>query len=84
MENHRRNPTPMIGPAYLPAGVDEQHIREILDYYENQTEEEALAEEEHAEEVEPPYDLDDGKGVWIEVPKVLVPKVREFIKAQTA
>ena len=32
----------------FPAGLDEQSVRELVDYYENQTDEEAAAEHESA------------------------------------
>ena len=35
-------------PSEFPAGWDEQAIREIVDYYEAQTDEEAAAEHEAA------------------------------------
>lgn len=55
----------------FPPGWDESRVQSVLDYYESQSEEEALAEDEAAYE-------DDGQTV-MEVPSDLVPKVRELI-----
>jgi hypothetical protein len=53
----------------FPPGWDEKRVRELIDYYENQTEEEAVAE--HAAAV-PGHTLMD-------VPHELVPIVRQLI-----
>jgi len=55
----------------FPPGWDESRVQSVLDHYEVQSEEEALAEDEAAYE-------DDGQTV-MEVPSDLVPKVRELI-----
>jgi hypothetical protein len=55
----------------LPAGWDEQRIREVVDYYETQTDEEAAAEHEAA--------LSSPTGTLMEVPTELVPVFRELI-----
>ena len=55
----------------FPPGQDEQRVRAVLEHYEEQTEEEAVAEDEAAYE--------DAAQTFIEVPKELVPKVRELI-----
>ncbi|MGH9381523.1 MAG: hypothetical protein ACRD2Z_13030 [Thermoanaerobaculia bacterium] len=54
----------------FPRGWDEQRVREVLDYYENQSDEEAAAEHEAA--LAPHETL-------MEVPAALVPRVRELI-----
>lgn len=54
-----------------PPGWDEKRVQSVLDHYESQSEEEALAEDEAAYE-------DDGQTI-IEIPSGLVPKVRELI-----
>jgi hypothetical protein len=54
-----------------PKGWDAERVRRVLEYYEEQTEEEAVAEDEAAFEQE-------GQ-VFIEVPNDLLPKVRELI-----
>ena len=60
----------MIGGEY-PKGWDAERVRRVLECYEEQTEEEAVAEDEAAYEQE-------GQ-VFIEVPNDLLPKVRELI-----
>ena len=53
-----------------PAGLDEQSVRELVDYYESQTDEEAAAEHEAAL---------SGPATLMEVPVDLVPLVRDLI-----
>lgn len=60
---------------YLP-GWDEERVCRVLAYYEQQTEEEALAEDEAAFEQE-------GR-TFIEVPNELLPKIRELIARKEA
>jgi len=55
----------------LPRGWDEERIRKVLAHYENQTEDEAVAEDESAYEAE-------GQTVMI-VPTDLVPAIRRLI-----
>jgi hypothetical protein len=55
----------------LPVGWDEQRIREVVDYYETQTDEEAANEHEAA--------LSSPTGTLMEVPTELVPVFRELI-----
>jgi hypothetical protein len=55
----------------FPPGWDEQRVQRVLDHYESQSEDEAVAEDEAARS--------DPSGTFIEVPKDLVPKVRELI-----
>jgi F0F1-type ATP synthase membrane subunit b/b' len=55
----------------FPPGWDEKRLRAVLEHYEAQTEEEAAAEDEAAYE--------DAAQTFIEVPKELVPQVRELI-----
>ena len=55
----------------FPAGWDEKRVREVLDHYENQSEDEQFAEIEAARETE---------GVTLmAVPTELVPKVRALL-----
>jgi hypothetical protein len=54
-----------------PPGWDEKRVREVIDYYENQTDEEHLAEIEAAEKAE--------NITMMAVPTELVPKVRALI-----
>ena len=55
----------------FPPGWDEEKVRRVLEYYEHQTEEEAVAEDEAAYEQE-------GLSM-MEVPRELVPKVRQLV-----
>jgi hypothetical protein len=54
----------------LPEGWSEEKVRRVLAYYERQSEEDALVEDEAA--VEPSETV-------MSVPRELVPKVRELI-----
>jgi hypothetical protein len=55
----------------LPRGWDEERIRDVIDHYENQTEEEQYAEIEAA--------LKADNITMMAVPTELVPKVRALI-----
>ena len=55
----------------FPPGWDEERVRRVIAHYENQTEEQALAEDEAAYEQE-------GQSM-MEIPNELVPKVRHLI-----
>ncbi len=55
----------------FPEGWDEQRVRRVLEHYENQTEDEAVAEDEAAYE--------DRTESLVQVPVELVPAVRELI-----
>ncbi len=55
----------------FPPGWDEDRVRRVLAHYEDQTEEEAVAEDEAAVE-EPDQTV-------MEVPTTLVPAIRELI-----
>ena len=59
----------------FPPGGDEQRVRKVLERYEAQTEEEAVAEDEAAYE--------DTSQTIMEIPNALVPKVRELIAKHT-
>ena len=54
-----------------PPGWDEARVRRVLEHYERQTEEEAVAEDEAA--------FEQGSQTIFQIPKELVPKVRELI-----
>jgi len=54
-----------------PKGWDEDRVKKVLEHYESQSEEEALAEDEAAYE--------DTNQTFIEVPNELIPEVRELI-----
>ncbi len=55
----------------FPKGWDEERVRNVLAHYEEQTEEEAVAEDEAAYE--------DENQTFIEIPNELLPEVRELI-----
>lgn len=55
----------------FPPGWDEKRVQSVLAHYEEQTEEEAVAEDEAA--------LQDQVQTVMEVPNELVPAVRELI-----
>ena len=55
----------------FPKGWDEERVRNVLKHYERQTEEEAVAEDEAA--------FEDPTQTFIEVPRDLVPAIRELI-----
>jgi len=55
----------------FPPGWDAKRVNAVLSHYEKQTEEEAIAEDEAAYE--------NAAYTVMEVPKELVPKVRELI-----
>ena len=55
----------------FPYGWDEDRVRKVLEQYEMQSEEEAVAEDEAAYE--------ESSQTFMEIPKELVPEVRELI-----
>jgi hypothetical protein len=64
-------PTTKMKQSKFPAGWDEQRVRRVLKHYEQQTDEAAVAEDEAA--------FGDSSETVMEVPKDLVPTVRELI-----
>lgn len=60
----------------FPRGWDEERVRRVLAHYEQQTEEEAVAEDEAA--------FEDRTQTVMEVPKELVPAIRELIAKRQA
>ncbi|MGD9163079.1 MAG: hypothetical protein PVG39_32035 [Desulfobacteraceae bacterium] len=60
----------------FPKGWDEDRIKHVLDHYENQTEEEAVAEDEAAWE--------DISQTFVKVPNELIPAVRELLAKKVA
>ena len=60
----------------FPKGWDEERVKRVLNYYENQTEDEAVAEDEAAWE--------DVSQTFVEVPNELVSAVRELIAKKVA
>ncbi len=59
-----------------PVGWDEQRIERVLAHYEGQTEDEAVDEDERA--------LEDASQTVMEIPRELVPAVRELIARHQA
>ena len=55
----------------FPPGWDEERVRRLLNHYEQQTEEEAVAEDEAT--------FEDSTQAIVEVPRELVPAIRELI-----
>jgi len=55
----------------FPPGWDEARVRQVLAHYEEQTEDEAVAEDEAA--------LEESTQTVMEVPHELVPAIRELI-----
>lgn len=60
----------------FPTGWDEERVRRVLAYYEQQTEEEAVAEDEAA--------FEDHNKTVMDVPLELVPVIRELIARHQA
>jgi len=59
-----------MNKSAFPPGWDEDRVREVLAHYEAQTQEQAVAEDEAADE--------DPSQTLMEIPNELVPKVREL------
>lgn len=55
----------------FPPGWDEERVRRVIAHYEQQTEAEAVAEDEAA--------FEDSAQAVVEVPRELVPAIRELI-----
>ena len=66
----------MMKQSRFPKGWDEDRIKRFLDHYENQTENEAVAEDETA--------WGNTSHTFIEVPNELVPAVRELLAKKVA
>jgi len=63
-------------PDRFPPGWDEARVRKVLAHYEEQTEDEAVAEDEAA--------LEESTQTVMEVPHELVPAIRELIAKHLA
>ena len=59
----------------FPPGWDEERVRRVLDHYEQQTEEGAVADDEAT--------FEDSTQAVVEVPRELVPAIRELIAKHT-
>ncbi|HEO64712.1 MAG TPA: hypothetical protein ENI73_02480 [Spirochaetes bacterium] len=55
----------------FPTGWDEKRVQKVLEHYEQQSEEEAIAEDESS--------FEDPAQTIMEVPNDLVPAIREMI-----
>jgi hypothetical protein len=55
----------------LPKGWTEEEILELAEYYDNQTEDEAIAEAEAA--------YSDPAYAWVQIPHALLPRVRALL-----
>lgn len=64
-----------LNKTRFPHSWDEGRVRRLLRHYEEQTEEEAVAEDEAA--------FDSETHIVMEIPKELVPAVRELIAKHT-
>jgi hypothetical protein len=60
----------------FPPGWNEERVRKVLQHYEQQTEAEAIAEDEAA--------FEDPTQTTMEIPRELVPAVRELIAKHRA
>jgi hypothetical protein len=60
----------------FPPGWDEERVRQVLAHYEEQTEDEAVAEDEAA--------IEESTQTVMEVPHELVPAIRELIAKHQA
>jgi hypothetical protein len=61
----------MVNQNRFPLGWDDERVRRVLAHYESQTDAEAIAEDEAA--------LENESETFIQVPKELVPAIRELI-----
>ncbi|MDP8206101.1 MAG: hypothetical protein P9L92_05500 [Candidatus Electryonea clarkiae] len=55
----------------FPKGWDEKRVRDVLELYESQTDDEAVAEDEAA--------FENPAQTFIKVPNELLPRIREMI-----
>jgi len=77
MKNNKQKPKKrMASRQKFPAGWDEKRVRKVLEHYEKQTEDEAVAEDEAAYQAE-------GQTVMI-VPTKLVPAIRQLLGRREA
>jgi predicted GNAT family acetyltransferase len=67
---------PKQDPNRYPKGLNRKKVQEIIEYYENQTDDEAIAEAETA--------YKSPTSTMIQVPNELVPKVQRLIAKKRA
>jgi hypothetical protein len=65
----------MTRQSKFPTGWDEKRMKRVLEHYETQSEDEAVAEDEAAYE--------DTNQTFMEIPNELIPVVRELIAKKT-
>ncbi|MCD4804909.1 MAG: hypothetical protein K8R07_04450 [Desulfobacterales bacterium] len=65
----------MTRQSKFPTGWDEKRVKRLLEHYETQSEDEAVAEDEAAYE--------DTNQTFMEIPNELIPVVRELIAKKT-
>ena len=65
----------MTRQSKFPTGWDEKRVKRVLEHYETQSEDEAVAEDEAAYE--------DTNQTFMEIPNELIPVVRELIARKT-
>ena len=65
----------MTRQSKFPRGWDEKRVKRVLEHYETQSEDEAVAEDEAAYE--------DTNQTFMEIPNELIPLVRELIAKKT-
>jgi hypothetical protein len=65
----------MTRQSKFPTGWDEKRVKLVLEHYETQSEDEAVAEDEAAYE--------DTNQTFMEIPNELIPVVRELIAKKT-
>ena len=65
----------MTRQSKFPTGWDEKRVKRVLQHYESQSEDEAVAEDEAAYE--------DTNQTFMEIPNELIPVVRELIAKKT-
>jgi response regulator of citrate/malate metabolism len=76
MKQAARHTKPKADPNRYPKGLNRKKVQEIIEYYENQTDEEAIAEAEAA--------YKSPTSTMIQVPNELVPKVQKMIAKKRA
>ena len=67
----QRTPRPRRDPSPYPKGWNRKRVESLLDYYENQSDDEAIAEAEAA--------YANRKTAMIQVPLRLLPKVQRLL-----
>lgn len=66
----------MVDRINYPTGWDRERVLRVLEYYEHQTDEEAIAEDEAA--------FEDPSKAYVSIPVELVPAVRDLIARHNA